>query len=151
MHQLKKVTLASSLIISLAVMTSSNANHHDKLVNENSTVTFKQVMKGLLAETKMITEGIILEDFSIIESAASRIVKHPKPALSQRKKLMKNLASDIATFKGLDHVVHGGAEKIVQAAKNKKIDKVLAEYQRMITGCQSCHSQFKERLSKALQ
>ena len=70
---------------------------------------------------------------------------------SKRKKLMKALGSDTETFKGYDHVVHGGAIKIKQAAKDKDMVVVIAEYQQVITGCQSCHSLFKAELSKALR
>jgi cytochrome c556 len=64
---------------------------------------------------------------------------------------MKALGSNIATFKSYDHVVHGGAIKIKQAAKDKNMVEVIAEYQKVITGCQSCHSRFKAELSKALR
>ncbi|MFQ3195545.1 MAG: hypothetical protein ACI9N3_002379 [Colwellia sp.] len=92
-------------------------------------------MQGLLSETKMITQGIILENFTLINDATENIIHHRKPAMSQRKKLMKALDDDIATFKGLDHIVHSGAMKIQQAAKDKNMVVVIAEYQKLITGC----------------
>jgi hypothetical protein len=74
-------------------------------------------MQGLLVESKMITEGITLENYLMIEKAASRIAKQPKPAMSQRKKLIKSLGNEISQFKSYDGIVHGGAVKIEQAAK----------------------------------
>jgi cytochrome c556 len=130
---------------------SINASSHDKHSSKIDDVTFKQVMQGLLAESKTITEGIILEDYLMIEKAASRIAKHPKPAMSQRKKLMKSLGAEISKFKSFDSIVHGGAVIIEQAAKNKDMPRVLAEYQKMIDGCQSCHHIYKKRLSRVLQ
>jgi cytochrome c556 len=149
MNIIKKITLATSLIVSLTVITSSFAESPTK--NDDAPVTFKKVMQGLLADTKMITEGIILEDFTLVERSAARIAKHPKPAMSQRKKLMKSLGGEIAKFKGYDGVVHNGAVKIVEAAKNKDMATVTAEYEKLVSGCQSCHSVFKERVAKALK
>jgi cytochrome c556 len=151
MKKIKKIILVASAVMAFSVVTSVYAQYHEPHIEKKSKVTFKQVMQGLLSETKMITQGIILEDFLLVEAAAGRIVKHPKPAMSQRKKLMKALGSEITTFKDLDHVVHGGAIKIKQAAKDKNMVVVAAEYQKLITGCQSCHSIFKAELSEALR
>jgi cytochrome c556 len=150
MNQLKKRIIIVSTAIALSVIFPVNAEHHEKHIDKKSLVTFKDVMQGLLSETKMITQGIILEDFTLINDATESIINHPKPAMSQRKKLMKTLGDDIAIFKGLDHIVHSGAMKIQQAAKDKNMVVVIAEYQKLITGCQSCHSTFKAKLSKAL-
>jgi cytochrome c556 len=151
MNQLKKIILMTSAVIALSVIAPVNAEHHEPHIDKSSKVTFQLVMQGLLSDTKMMTQGIILKDFGLVEFAANRIVNHPKPAMSQRKKLMKALGSDIATFKGYDHVVHDGAIKIKQAAKDKDMVVVIAEYQKVITGCQSCHSRFRAELSKALR
>lgn len=55
----------------------------------------------------------------MIKKAASRIAKHPKPAMSQRKKLMKSLSIEISQFKSFDSIMHGCALITEQAAKNK--------------------------------
>jgi len=151
MSIIKNITLTAFIALLLFVVLPAHAENNKKINDKNNSVTFKQVMQGLLIDTKNITEGIVLGNFSLIENAASNIEKHPKPSMSQRKKLMKALASDIATFKSVDHVVHEGAMKIKQAAKDKNIDAVIDEYQKFIMGCQSCHNLFKTRLSKALQ
>lgn len=151
MNVIKNTVFITSMAFLLILVNPANAKPHELSSDKSSTVTFKQVMQGLLIETKNITQGIVLEDFVLIERAAAGIVKHPKPAMSQRKKLMKSLASEVATFKSFDHVVHGGALKIAQAAKDKNMVIVIDEYQKLITGCQSCHSIFKARLSKALR
>ncbi|MBA6230744.1 MULTISPECIES: hypothetical protein [unclassified Colwellia] len=150
MYKIQKKIIITSVVIAFFVGASANAQHYQQNIDKNSLVTFKHIMQGLLSETKMITQGIILEDFTLINDATENIINHPKPAMSQRKKLMKALGDDIATFKGLDHIVHRGAMKIQQAAKDKNMVVVIAEYQKLITGCQSCHSTFKARLSKAL-
>ncbi|WP_259369142.1 hypothetical protein [Colwellia sp. MB3u-55] len=42
---------------------------------------------------------------------------------------MKALGLKVPTFKGFDEVVHGGAIKIKQAAKEKNMVVIVAEYQ----------------------
>lgn len=150
MNIIKTLPVIIGVTLSLLLVAPVIADHPSNL-DANDKVTFKLVMQGLLVNTKNITQGIILEDYALIEEAAKGIIKHPKPAMSQRRKLMKALAEDVSSFKSYDHVVHGGAAKIVQAAKDKNIDLVLSEYQKLIIGCQSCHNTFKARLSKALQ
>tara|TARA_R110001592_G_scaffold193977_4_gene441346 strand:- start:2578 stop:3033 length:456 start_codon:yes stop_codon:yes gene_type:complete len=151
MYKIQKKIIITSVVIAFFVAVSANAQHYQQDIDKNSIVTFKQVMQALLSDTKMITQGIILEDFSLVESAAQGIINHPKPAMSQRKKLMKALRSKVATFKDFDKVVHGGAIKIKQAAKEKNMVVIVAEYQKLILGCQSCHSTFKASLTIALQ
>jgi hypothetical protein len=147
----KSITLISLFTVIPLLLISINAKSHDKHSSKINDVTFKQVMQGLLVESKMITEGIILEDYSMIKKAASHIAKHPKPAMLQRKKLMKSLGAEISKFKSFDSIVHGGAVIIEQAAKNRDMPRVLAEYQKMLDGCQSCHRIYKKRLSRVLQ
>lgn len=151
MNIIKNITLTVFITLLFFVVLPVNADNNSKASDKNNNVTFKEVMQGLLIDSKNITEGIVLVDFSLIENAASNIEQHPKPSMSQRKKLMKALASEITTFKRFDHVVHEGALRIKQAARDKNIDAVIDEYQKFIIGCQSCHSLFKSRLSKALQ
>ncbi|TWX59549.1 hypothetical protein [Colwellia hornerae] len=151
MYKIQKIMIITSAVIALFVGVSVNAQQQQQDIEKNTIVTFKQVMQGLLSETKMITQGIILEDFSLVESAAEGIINHPKPAMSQRKKLMKALAAKVATFKGFDEVVHGGAIKIKQAAEDQNMVVIVAEYQKLIMGCQSCHTTFKDALTIALQ
>lgn len=151
MNQLKRIILMTSTVMLLSFSVPIYAQSHEPHTDKVSKVTFKLVMKGLLSNTKMITEGIILRDFALVEFAADGIVNHSKPAMSERKKLMKALGSDITKFKGFDHIVHSGAMKIKEAAKEKNMVTVIAEYQTLITGCQSCHGTFRDELSKALR
>jgi cytochrome c556 len=151
MNSIKKIILITSTVIAMSIISQTHAEHHEPHIDKDSKVTFKLVMQGLLSDTKLITQGIILEDFALVEFAADGIVNHRKPAMSQRKKLMAALGTQMATFKDFDHIVHGGAMKIKQAAKDKNMVTVIAEYQKLITGCQSCHSNFKAELAKALR
>jgi len=114
-------------------------------------VTLKNVMQGLLTDTTVMTQGIFLEDFNMIERAASKIADHPKPAMALRMKLMKNLGSEMKNFKGFDSIVHNTAVSIKKAATEKNMPLVVAGYHQLIDGCQSCHSNFKQRVTEILK
>ena len=104
MNQLKKIIMMTSAVIALSVIAPVNAEHHEPHIDKSSKVTFKLVMQGLLSNTKMITQGIILRDFALVEFAADGIVNHSKPAMSQRKKLMKALVL-VVVLEALDPVM----------------------------------------------
>jgi len=114
------------------------------------TTTLKHVMKGLLTDTKLITEGIINEDFNVIEKAANRIANHPAPDLSIKLKLMRSLGSDMSKFKSYDTKVHDISVNLVKSARLKDMESTLVGYQKLITGCQSCHAEFKQPVSNLL-
>jgi len=121
------------------------------LAEDVQQVTFKDVMKDLLINTQQITKGIVLEDFSLIEQAATRIVNHPKPDLAVRMKLVKAMGSEMSKFKAKDTIVHNSATKLVEAAKTKNMLAVSKEYQVLVNGCLACHSRFKEKVTNILK
>ena len=115
-----------------------------------STNKLKLVMQGLLKDSHLLSEGIFYEDFSKIEKAAKNIADHPNPGMQTMKKVIGHLGKDMPKFKGLDTKVHNTAISIMKAASKKNMSAVVANYHELIDGCQSCHSQFKKRVSKVL-
>ncbi len=144
MIKVKNLIFTSLIIFSLSSLPSLAKN-------TTSEVSFKTVMQGLLTDTKNITEGIVLEDFTLIEKAAKNIVDHPKPDLAIRMKLVKAMGSEMGKFKAKDTVVHNSAVALVKAAQAKKIDAVTQEYQTLINGCLGCHASYKEKIANILK
>lgn len=144
MIKVKNLIFTSLIILSLSALPSL-AN------NTASEVTFKTVMQGLLTDTQNITEGIVLEDFTLIEKAATNIVDHPKPDLAIRMKLVKAMGSQMGKFKAKDTVVHDSAVALVKAAQAKNMDAVTQEYQTLINGCLACHTSYKEKVANILK
>jgi len=143
MTPFKKVLLTSLAILAL--------NPQSSFAESSEPVTFKSVMQGLLTDTKKITEGIVLEDFALIESSANKIVSHPKPDLIVRMKLIKAIGSEMGKFKAKDTIVHDSAVNLVKAAQAKDMAAVKQEYSTLINGCLGCHSNFKEKVAKILK
>ncbi len=118
---------------------------------EKQQITFKKVMQGLLVDTQNVTKGIVLTDFALIEKSAKKILKHPKPDLAVRMKMVKALGSDMGKFKAKDDVVHSTAVSLLKAAQSKNMKAVTQAHQALINGCLGCHSQFKDKVSAALK
>ena len=121
----------------------------DKSAAKN--VTLKGIMQGLLDDTKMITEGIFLENYPMIEKGAKQIAQHPQVPMETRKKLLKALGSEMGQFKGFDMKVHNTAVSIAQAAKDNNMEAILSNYHQLIDGCQYCHESFKQRAIEILK
>lgn len=113
--------------------------------------SLKLVMQGLLKDTQALTSAMLNEDFALIAIQANNIADHPKPSMETRKKLMKAMGSDMAKFKANDNIVHGAAVEIMKSAKQKNIQGVGENFKKMIGGCLSCHSAFKNRVSAILK
>jgi len=138
----KKLLLATSLVI-LTTVNVSMANDTVK-APEGS---LKLVMQGLLKDTQELTAAMLNEDFTLIATKAGNIADHPKPSMATRMKIMKAMGADMAQFKANDEIVHKAALDIMTNAQQKNIDGVGENYKKMIGGCLSCHSQFKDSVS----
>jgi cytochrome c556 len=140
------VTLTLMITTSLYALADSSTKSAEILAN----VTLKSVMQGLLKETQQLTQGIILQDFSLIAQSASKIADHPTPSMMTKIKLMKALGTDMVKFKSKDDVVHNSSVAIVKYAQEKNLAAIQQKYQIMIDGCVACHSEFKEKVASIL-
>lgn len=116
---------------------------------EKSPPTLKSVMQGLAKSMDRLNQGIFYEDFKLIEKAAYNIAVHPRPK-TQLPTVIKTLNIRIFKFKAIDSKVHSSAMGIVEFAKGKDMAGVLRKHKVIMNSCVSCHTQFKDELSKAL-
>lgn len=91
------------------------------------------------------------EDFSLIAIQENNIADHPKLSMATRKKLIKAMGADMAKFNANDNIVHSAAVDIMKSAQQKNIQGVGENFKKMIGGCLSCHSSFKNRVSTILK
>lgn len=114
-------------------------------------VSLKEIMQGLLDDTQLISKGVFLENYSMIEKGAKQIAQHPPVPMETRKKLLKALGPEMGQFKGFDMKVHKTAVSIAEAAKNKNMEAILSNYHQLVDGCQYCHESFKQRAIEILK
>ncbi len=152
--------LCCSLVMPVLSFTANFAVAHEtqivqktKVVQEAEVIQekgLKSVMQGLLKDTQALTEGIFLEDYKKIEAAAKNIANHPTPGTLTMRKVMAGLGAEMGVFKGFDMKVHDTALVIANSASEQNMSKIISGYHQMIDGCQSCHAQFKPRVSKII-
>ena len=79
-----------------------------------------------------------------------KIANHPNPGAEILQEIKKDLAADMPKFKMHDAKVHNAATSIVKLAGQHDLVGIFAEYHKLIDGCQSCHSDFRGRISVVL-
>ncbi len=143
MNHCKKLGMAALLLSSslMAEEVSKDVSKADDL---------KTIMKGLLTETLKLTEGIIQTDYLMIEKSANKIANHPPANMATRKKLAKEFGPEMLKFKNFDSIVHTSALDILEASKEQDMVKIIGDYQKIVQGCQDCHSVFRERAVEIL-
>ena len=140
-----------SLVLIGAIVSFNSGNLvAEEKANESHANKLQLVMQGLLKDSQQLTAGIFNENFAKIEQAAKNIADHSTPGMPTMKKVIGYLGEEMPAFKGLDMTVHNTAVDIGKAARDKNMAAVVTSYHQLIDGCQSCHSQFKKRVSKIL-
>lgn len=142
---LKNKIKTVALITSLSVVLSNVALAHE------SSNDLKSIMQGLLNDSLVLNQAIIDKDFSKIKIAADGIADHPKPGIMTMKNVIMELGSQMSHFKTYDSLVHEISVKISEAADKKNLVTVKSNYQQLLSGCLSCHTKFKKRISNILR
>ena len=130
-------------------MTAHAASPHDTHhgYHGESNMTMKEVMQGLNAELKNLTDAIILEDYTAIEQSARGIAHHPPPSEAELKRIFSILGEDSEAFKACDQAVHDLAAKLARIAEKKNMKDILDTYHAMIVKTVECHASFKDNIS----
>ncbi|GAA6173684.1 hypothetical protein NBRC116592_33540 [Colwellia sp. KU-HH00111] len=149
MVTLKKTLVISSLLVLTGLSNTLQANNTDLIQAKEGSL--KQVMQGLLIDTQQLTKAMLMEDFKTIETLANNIANHPKPSLATRMTLMKAMGKEMANFKSNDDVVHGAAVAMAKNANQQDLKAIAENFQTMIGGCISCHSEFKTKVAAILK
>lgn len=149
MVTLKKTLVISSLLVLTGLSNTLQANNTDLIQAKEGSL--KQVMQGLLIDTQQLTKAMLMEDFKTIETLANNIANHPKPSLATRMTLMKAMGKEMANFKSNDDVVHGAAVAMAKNANQQDLKAIAKNFQTMIGGCISCHSEFKTKVAAILK
>jgi cytochrome c556 len=109
------------------------------------------IMYQLMADMNQINEGIFIENYPMIDSAAYRIANHLEINTKQMQIIKKNLGEDVQEFVRIDMVVHDRATSIGKAAQQMKMAEILSQYEILQQSCVNCHNQFRSRLRNKLR
>ncbi len=110
----------------------------------------KEIMQGLRSDTNAIAEGLFIDDFDQVASAAGNIANHPQIPPDQVQLVAAELAAEMPAFKQFDTLVHDLSLSIAAAAQNSNRDQAITDFHRMLDGCFACHAAYKDRVSAVL-
>ncbi len=106
-------------------------------------LVLQQVMKDLGKNMQIATDGISREDWVLVEHTAHLIGEHPEAPLNEKVRIMAFMGSDMSKFKSFDGQTHEAAHEMAEAAKVKDGQKVISAFQKLQSGCLSCHQAFR--------
>lgn len=126
----------------------SSSDSASNEVNKQLTRSEKllPIMSQLMVDMNRINEGIFMENYPMIDSAAYRIANHAEIDPNQKRIIKKNLGKDMEEFARIDRAVHDRAVSISKAAKQKNMGEILSEYHILQNSCINCHNQFRDGL-----
>jgi hypothetical protein len=116
----------------------------------DESTTLKEIMQKLRNNLVEISDGLLTDDFEQIQRGATGIAEHPQIPAAQIQLVAAELGPEMPTFKQIDTLVHNLALEIGVAAKTSDHRAAMSGYQRMIEGCLTCHSTFKDRVTAVL-
>ncbi|SRX55069.1 cytochrome c [Aequorivita sp. CIP111184] len=148
------ITIMVMVFVSLTAMSCKDSkkeqsNAQNKQLTESDELL--PIMYRLMADMKQINEGVFIENYPMIDSAAYRISHHLEINPGQMQIIKKNLGEDIQEFVRIDMVVHDRAAAISKAAQQNKMSEILSQYDILQQSCVNCHNQFRSRLRNKLQ
>lgn len=138
---LEKKLLYSTIVLFFSIAVSADSATDTDL---------KTIMQGLRNDTSIVFDGLLIDDFSAIASAAPKIADHPEIPPEQVALVAAELGPEMAAFKQFDILVHDLALEIRSAALDSNRSRAISNYQQMVSTCLACHASFRERVSTVL-
>lgn len=137
----KILAIAGLFVINVQVMAESTIEPVDP-------PALRGVMQDLDKNMQMISHGISLGDWQLVENTALAIANHPKPPMSDRMRIKKLLGTDMVRFKGHDIKTHDSAIALSEIAARKDGDAVITEFAKLQAACLACHQEFRKPFRK---
>lgn len=138
------ITLAVVFVISIFSSTTSAAEH---LAQEPG---LKEIMQGLRDDTLVIADGLFTDNLERVEQGAAGIAHHASIPSWQVQRVAAELGPEMPAFKSFDQHVHDVSVSIVAAAKSGDRERLISDFQQLISGCLACHASYKERVATVL-
>ena len=116
----------------------------------SEATTLKSIMLGLRDGLVEIADGLLTDDFGLVQHGATTIAEHPRIPEEQIQLVAQELGEEMAAFKALDSQVHDLSLEIEAAAKALDGATARSAFTQMIDGCFACHATYKERVATIL-
>jgi cytochrome c556 len=113
--------------------------------------TLQTIMQGLRDNLVEISDGLLTDDFELVEQGATAIANHPRIPPGQVQLVAKELGQEMPAFKQFDTRVHNLAVQISAAARNGDRAATISKFQDLVDGCFACHASYKHRVAGVLR
>jgi hypothetical protein len=117
----------------------------------DETTTLQTIMQGLRDNLVEISDGLLTDDFELVDRGASAIANHPRIPPAQVQLVAKELGQEMPAFKQLDTRVHDLSVQISAAARSGDRTAAISGYGDMVDGCLACHATYKDRVAAVLR
>jgi cytochrome c556 len=138
--------IAAVILTGLTATAPAQGQDHAK----HQPKTLKLIMADLGKSVNKLNDAIFVEDWQAISQAAKQVADHPHVLPVEMKAISTTLGKDMEHFKHWDHLVHETSLKLSKAADVKDMKTVLTHLATVMSGCVSCHSEFRPKVQKAL-
>lgn len=108
--------------------------------------SFKETMRGLLAESQAIVEGIMREDYGKVATMAEAIAFHQSPSPGKRMAIINELGMEAVSFNLFEDNLRSYASKVKKAAEQHDQKRVIESFAEMMKSCTTCHNSYRKRL-----
>jgi hypothetical protein len=117
----------------------------------DETITLQTIMQGLRDNLVEIADGLLSDDFELVERGASAIANHPRIPPAQVQLVANELGNEMSAFKQLDTRVHDLSVQISAAARSGDRAAAISGFEDMMNGCFACHAIYKDRVAAVLR
>jgi len=119
-------------------------------LSADETTTLQTIMLGLRDNLLEISNGLLSDDFALVDRGASAIANHPHIPPAQVQLVVKELGQEMPAFKQFDTRVHDLAVQISTAAKSGDRAAAISKFGEMVESCLACHASYKDRVAAVL-
>lgn len=113
---------------------------------EEGALALRGIMRDMGRELTAAADALLREDYYAVERSASRLAAHAQPPAEERVRIITWLGGEAARFKGFDDEVHGHAQALAAAARERQPRPVLEAFSKLQSACVGCHVEFRKRL-----
>jgi len=140
-----RITVLLLLFVSVSIFTGLTFDES----TQDKSMDLPTIMRLIYADIQIINEGIYTENFQLIEQGAAAINEHPPLSDETRSLVKKTLGERMQAFGQYDKLVHDTADSLKEAATEHNMERVLEKYQIIQQGCVSCHTSFRNEITRA--
>jgi cytochrome c556 len=104
------------------------------------------IMRGLGSSMTTLTHALMTDDYEGVTRSAAAVAEHAPISAGELERIRRVLGPEMAAFEAADESVHVASVRLRDAARERRLDRVVERLGDVQRGCVSCHAQFRERL-----